>query len=117
MGDASDQISQNPCEQGVGSEFIITGKGGLPPNVNEALNSESAQVDLVEPLPQPLSYKERGAIVEANGIPTENPTSEAVPAMGWVFNEKGEVTLTAYDPTNTGRQRSQQKPTNSCSAP
>ena len=51
VGDASDQISQNPCEQGAGSEFTITGKGGLPPTVSESVNSESAKVSLIEPLP------------------------------------------------------------------
>ena len=138
VGDPSDQISQNPCQQGAGSEFIITGKGGLPPNPNENLNSDAVQVDLVEPLPQPLSlgqrslasyadarsdrsYKERGARVGANAIhPTnitpEDSTSEVVPAMGWVFNNKGEVTLTAYNPTNTGIQRSRQENHNTCSS-
>ena len=37
VGDASDQISQNPCQQGVGSQFIVTGKGCLPPNPTETL--------------------------------------------------------------------------------
>ena len=112
VGDVSDQISQNPCEQGVGSEFIVTGKGGLPPNVIEAINSEEIQVGLVEAVP---SQQKK---VEVNGISIDNPPiSEAVPAQGWVFNEKGEVTLTAYNPTNTGVQRSQPTPINSCSAP
>ncbi len=48
--DATDQISQNICEQGRGSEFIITGKGGLPPNPHETLNSDEEQVGLVEPV-------------------------------------------------------------------
>lgn len=29
-----------------------------------------------------------------------------IPATGWVFNDKGQVILTAYDPTNIGSQRS-----------
>jgi filamentous hemagglutinin family protein len=118
VGDASDQISQNPCEQGVGSEFIITGKGGLPPSVNESLNSESAQVGLIEAVPS------QQQTVGANGIrpnpkdihPNLAATSEAVPAQGWVFNDKGEVTLTAYKTTNTGRQSFPKTPMNSCSA-
>ncbi|NJP22583.1 MAG: S-layer family protein [Hydrococcus sp. CRU_1_1] len=67
VGDASDQISQNPCEKGVGSEFIITGKGGFPSNPNETLNSDEVRVGLVEPLPQPLSYEERGEKRERRG--------------------------------------------------
>ena len=110
VGDASDQISQNPCEQGVGSEFIVTGKGGLPPNVNEALNSEEARVSLIEAIP---SQQQK---VEANGIPIENSTPEAVPAQGWVFNEKGEVTLTAYSTSNNEIQRSGKQLHNTCSS-
>jgi large exoprotein involved in heme utilization and adhesion len=107
----SDQISQNPCEQGVGSEFIITGKGGLPPNVNESLNSESAQVGLIETVPS------QQQIVGENDIHS-NPaaTSEPVPAQGWVFNDKGEVTLTAYSTSGNKIQRSQQQHHNACSS-
>ena len=111
--DPSDQISQNPCEQGVGSEFIITGKGGLPANPNENFNSDRIRVGLVEPVPsgQPL----------ANGIrPTnmtpETSTPKAVPAMGWIFNDRGEVTLTAYPTTGTEIQRSPQQLSSACSA-
>ena len=94
VGDATDQISQNPCQQGVGSEFIITGKGGLPPNINQSLNSESAQIGLIEPVPS----KSQRADEQTSGgeIQIDNPTTEAVPAMGWIFNDRGEVTLTAY---------------------
>ena len=111
--DPSDQISQNPCEQGVGSEFIITGKGGFPANPNEILNSDGVRVGLVEPVPSEQTVGAQG--LRPTSI-TPETTSEAVPAMGWVFNDKGEVTLTAYDPTNSGVQRPQQAPTNSCSA-
>jgi large exoprotein involved in heme utilization and adhesion len=111
VGDVSDQISQNPCEQGVGSEFIITGKGGLPPNVNESLNSESAQVGLIETVPS------QQQIVGENDIHS-NPaaTSEPVPAQGWVFNDKGEVTLTAYSTSANKIQRSKQQHHNACSS-
>jgi filamentous hemagglutinin family protein len=123
VGDASDQISQNPCEKGVGSEFIITGKGGFPANPHETLNSDEVRVDLVEPLPQPLSYEERGEKRgdEATGKQREEDnhkstvSEQLVPAMGWVFNDKGQVTLTAYNPTGNGQQRFQPTKT-SCSA-
>ena len=116
VGDASDQISQNPCEQGVGSEFIITGKGGLPANPNETLNSNRVRVDLVEPVPsiQEDGDRERQE-EEIRDINPENSTSEAVPAMGWIFNDKGEVMLTSYKTTDTGIERSPQPISNSCS--
>jgi filamentous hemagglutinin family protein len=118
VGDASDQISQNPCQRGVGSEFIVTGKGGLPPTVNESLNSESAQVGLIETVTsQPQTVGANGIRPNPNKIrPNPSTTSEALPAQGWVFNDKGEVTLTAYKTTNTGRQSLPQTPINSCSA-
>ncbi|MDJ0597077.1 MAG: filamentous hemagglutinin N-terminal domain-containing protein, partial [Pleurocapsa sp. MO_226.B13] len=122
VGDASDRISQNPCEQGIGSEFIITGKGGLPPNPNETLNSDGVRVDLIEPFSKgKLENDERGRRGEENrlgasDIPPENSTQKAVPAMGWVFNDRGEVTLTAYATTDTAIQRSGQHHHNTCSS-
>ena len=109
MGDASDQISQNPCQQGVGSEFKITGKGGLPPTVSEALNSEETQVGLIEAVP---SQVQKG---DANNISADNSALEATPAMGWVFNDRGEVTLTAHQTTDTEIKRSDQHTSSSCS--
>ena len=33
--DISSLINQNPCRQGQNSQFTITGKGGLPPNLTD----------------------------------------------------------------------------------
>jgi filamentous hemagglutinin family protein len=125
VGDASDQISQNPCQRGVGSEFIVTGKGGLPPNVNESLNSESAQVGLIETVTSPPQAvggngdKPDGMAKSTTAAQTLRPnpsTTEAVPAQGWVFNDKGEVTLTAYSTSGNKIQRSGQQQPSSCSS-
>ena len=102
VGDATDQISQNPCQQGVGSQFIVTGKGGLPPNPTENLESDRITVGLVEPLPREGETERQG---EERG---EDIAAARVPAMGWVFNDKGEVTLTAYSNTDAERERSPQ---------
>ena len=110
VSDATDQISQNPCQQGIGSEFIVTGKGGLPRNPADSLNSNETQVGLVEPLEQ----TGQGGDKETRGQ-GENVVTEAVPAMGWVFNNRGEVTLTAYSNTDTERERSSQGKFSSCS--
>ena len=91
VGDVSDQIAQNPCEQGVGSEFFITGKGGLRPNPHETLSSDRVPVTLVEPV---LSKQGDGE----TGSP-ETSTPEAVPAQGWIFTDTGEVMLTSYIPS------------------
>ncbi len=34
-----------------------------------------------------------------------------IPAQGWVFNERGEVILVAYDPTVTNSRRLKENPT------
>ena len=113
VGDATDQISQNPCEQGVGSEFIITGKGGLASNPNETLSRDEVRVGLVEPVA--LGQGSEISVGE-NNIRPENSIAEAVPAMGWIFNDKGEVTLTAYSTSDTENSRSgQQQRHNACS--
>ena len=101
VGDASDQISQNPCQQGIGSQFIVTGKGGLPPNPTETLESDRITVDLVEPLLREGDEETK----EQAGKLEEDSVTETVPAMGWIFNDKGEVTLTAYSNTDTERER------------
>ena len=116
VGDASDRLSQNPCQQGVGSEFIVTGKGGLPPNVNESVNSESARVGLIEPIETKRDNEEtRRLAEEETGRQEENSDRANIPAQGWVFNDKGEVTLTAYKTTDTETERSSQKVPHSCS--
>jgi filamentous hemagglutinin family protein len=101
-------IAQNPCERGKGSAFAVTGRGGLPSNPSEPLSSEAVRVGLVEPAP----IGEQGSRgIEEQGSQRTVANSKSrianpvVPAMGWVFNNKGEVVLTAYNPTSTGSQR------------
>ncbi|MFS0518188.1 filamentous hemagglutinin N-terminal domain-containing protein [Nostoc sp. UIC 10607] len=104
--DSTEQIAQNPCQRGVGSKFIITGRGGLPSSPNQATSSDAVQVDLVEP-----ALGESRGVGEQRRRGTEEKTKSSVskpivPAQGWIFDKNGEVTLTAYDPTGTGSQRS-----------
>ena len=73
------------------SSFVITGRGGLPPNPKETLTLDAVQVDWVTLKPE----------VEQNSKTNiaPNPTSPAptpiVEATGWAFGPKGEVLLTA----------------------
>ena len=106
--DASNQISQNPCEQGVGSEFLVTGKGGLLSNPNETLNSNRVKVGLAQPVPS------QQQTTESNNTNLDS-ISEPVPAQGWVFSD-GTVTLTAHSTTDTPARRSQQKQHTTCSS-
>jgi large exoprotein involved in heme utilization and adhesion len=110
--DPSDQIAQNPCQKGSGSSFIITGRGGLPSSPNNNFSSDNIRVDLL----QPVGSSSNSQSVTINQ-PTNQPTSkQIIPAQGWVFNKKGEVVLTAYDPTVSASQRSSNGAA-SCPAP
>ena len=79
------------------SEFIVTGRGGLPPNPKQALSSDAIEVDWVTLNPG----------VENRSSPTvsTNPTAPEpepiVEAQGWVIGDNGEVVLTATAPTVT----------------
>ncbi|MBD2434025.1 MULTISPECIES: filamentous hemagglutinin N-terminal domain-containing protein [Fischerella] len=100
LTDPGDQIAQNPCQKGTGSAFIITGRGGLPSSPNENFSSDNVRVDLAQPV---TSSSSQTATI--NQPKTSATTKQIVPAQGWIFNEKGEVVLTAYDVTSRDFQR------------
>jgi len=101
--DAKKQVAQNPCQQGVGSEFIATGRGGLPPNPTDDLTSSAVRVDLTKPV---ASKTTNTIAIQPKSTPTAR---KIVPAQGWIFNSKGQVVLTAYDPNKVGVQRTAHK--------
>jgi large exoprotein involved in heme utilization and adhesion len=104
--DASQLISQR-CLSGDEStanresEFIITGRGGLPPSPNETLKGEAV-------LPAEWVTIDGSATENNSNITTkkesETPTvnlPEIVRASGWVRNANGKITLVANNnPTN-----------------
>ncbi|MBD2606676.1 filamentous hemagglutinin N-terminal domain-containing protein [Scytonema hofmannii FACHB-248] len=96
--DTKQKIAQSPCRQGIGNEFVVTGRGGLPTSPNQALSSNNVRVDLLQPVAS------SGNSPSATIKPATTVTARRVPAQGWIFNDKGQVVLTAYDPTNTGSQ-------------
>ena len=79
------------------SSFIITGRGGLPPNPGEALNADAVQVDLITLNPNIDNHKSPSVSTNL----TNSTPEPIVEATGWVFNAKGEVVLTADAPTTT----------------
>jgi filamentous hemagglutinin family protein len=111
-------IAANPCVQGADNEFTVTGKGGVPPNPNDALSSESAPFPWVETEGSRREVEGRREEVEGNKpsaavIPdregrnhseglgsnkeAENSTAAVVPARGWMRNHRGEVMLVGYN--------------------
>ncbi|MGJ5676493.1 MAG: filamentous hemagglutinin N-terminal domain-containing protein [Nostochopsis sp.] len=109
--DPSSQIAQNPCQKGSGSSFVISGRGGIPSSPSDSFNSDNVRVDLLQPI---TGSNPQNVTINPPKIPTA--TKQIIPAQGWIFNEKGEVVLTAYDPTTSGSHRSN-KATASCPAP
>ncbi|KAB8333024.1 filamentous hemagglutinin N-terminal domain-containing protein [Scytonema tolypothrichoides VB-61278] len=110
--DPAQQIAQNVCTKGFGSSFTITGRGGFSSDPTKILSSDNVRVDLVKPVPSTVS-----STSTTQKQPSQKPpVKEIIPARGWIYNEKGEVLLVAYDPTKTGPQRKQPAPASSCAA-
>ncbi|MDZ8091012.1 MAG: filamentous hemagglutinin N-terminal domain-containing protein [Nostoc sp. DedQUE05] len=79
------------------SSFTITGRGGLPPNPGEALNTDAVQVDLVSLNPN-SDNRDRSFVPSKIATPAPEPIIEAT---NLALNQKGEVVLTANLPTTT----------------
>lgn len=83
-----------PAERKQGqSEFIITGRGGLPPRPSEPLSSEAL-----------LSFESspsQATKISGAEITTKPNQAQQLPAVarGWYVNSKGAVILTAATPT------------------
>jgi filamentous hemagglutinin family protein len=97
--DASNRIVQN-CDRprqvanqpDKSSEFIITGRGGLPPKLGETVSEDGALVGLVSPV-------NASSNPDLSATPTvKTQSQEVVEAQGWVVNSQGEVFLTAQIP-------------------
>jgi len=100
--DPNTLVAQNACKRGTASQLTQTGRGGLPPTTSENLNSQAIQGSLIDPAPSSVSQTQKQAIASENVPLAQN---QITPAQGWIFNQKGEVMLVAYDPTVTGSQR------------
>ncbi|MBW4501716.1 MAG: S-layer family protein [Scytonema hyalinum WJT4-NPBG1] len=75
------------------SEFIVSGRGGLPPSPYEPLSTDVVWSDTRSPATTTRQDREQ--------TPTAKPASKPeavaiVPATGWVFNAKGQVTLISH---------------------
>ncbi len=81
------------------SSFIITGRGGLPPNPKDILTPDSVEVDWVTLNPN-IDNRNSPSVTKNPTKPTPEPIVEAT---GWVFNAKGQVVFTADAPTTTPR--------------
>lgn len=88
--DANQLINQSFCRAAGGSEFTVTGRGGLPESPSDSLNNPALWEDWrLEP--ESVRAAEPGAVV--------NVSSEASPrlvqAQGWFKTAAGQVVLTS----------------------
>ena len=97
--DASGLIAQGCGAGGTQgqSEFIVTGRGGLPPNPSDTINSDAVWIDLDSTT---QLAENRPNSIEATQ-PTNSMPEQLVEATGWAINDKGQVVLTASVPTAT----------------
>ncbi|MEG3929616.1 S-layer family protein, partial [Microcoleus sp. T3_D1] len=100
-------IAANPCIEGAENEFTVTGRGGLPPSPNEVLSSAGEPFPWVEPA---VGGSQQ---VEGQRVSREIRPTEIMPAQGWVMDDRGQVTLVAYNSGGGGSIRSP-KPTGVC---
>ena len=101
--DASQRLIASGCPAGdgiTGNSFTVTGRGGLPPSPDEPLTSDVVWTDTRLPATTTHHYSSKK--------PSAKPPSKSkakpvviVPATGWVFNGKGEVTLISTAPNAT----------------
>ena len=71
-----------------GNNFTVTGRGGLPTNPYEPLSSDAIWSDTRLPLTTNHQHQRKKHAAKVKPQPIA-----IVPATGWVFNDKGEVTL------------------------
>jgi len=91
------------------SNFVVTGRGGVPPSPNETLRSARVLVDLGSneirtqhsAIPTPEGVVSINPKLRLAGASFSNPSAPLVEATGWVRGSKGEVILTAQSPTLT----------------
>ncbi len=76
-----------------GSEFVITGRGGLPPTPKEAFRGDVALVDLGKPI-QAEAIQAK-VVAPTNNNENHPESTELVEAQGWIIGFDGEVILTA----------------------
>ncbi|MCL1471524.1 beta strand repeat-containing protein [Argonema antarcticum] len=97
--DVEGLVAKNVCtrrEEG-GSSFVVTGRGGLPPNPNDPLTNEIVAVSWARP--DRANSKLRGG-GRGRSEPQIN-NYQIVEAQGWIVAADGTIILTAKAPTAT----------------
>ncbi len=81
------------------SDFVVLGRGGLPPSPQESLEQDAFQVGLVTldtPSPLPPNHHNQATQNRSTVLSSSSPSSQKVSeAQGWTINPAGQVILSA----------------------
>ena len=107
--DVAGLVDRDVCANaGAGSEFVVTGRGGLPPNPNEPLTTDTVWRDerfLVSDSYPTETGHEREPISREEGKHNyqENASRDQpfVEAQGWIVSSEGDIILVAVPPKGT----------------
>jgi filamentous hemagglutinin family protein len=101
--DVSGLIGQDFCRVvGKNSEFVVTGRGGLPVSPNETLRANAPWEDLrLVDESEPTAFKLPPAARSEQPKTKDNQPERIVEAQGWITSSNGNVLLTAKPVTVT----------------
>lgn len=99
--DATSTIGHTPCAQGVGSEFVDRGRGGLPPIPSEALPGEWTSVGLIDFPPNGQSRTREDLEIQSPETVAQPRVRALVEAQGWFVDVWGRAILTTQPSTLT----------------
>jgi filamentous hemagglutinin family protein len=75
------------------SEFIVAGRGGIPPSPTQPLQDDSALAEWITLKPNGAQARSLSVPAAVTSIP--EPEEVIVEAQGWVVNDRGKIVLTA----------------------
>ena len=94
----------------VQSEFVVVGRGGLPPGPSDIHGSDNTQVDLVTITPEAGQEgraegqpRDRDEVTASRSVSLSS-RSAIVEAQGWMRNEQGQVVLIAEEHSSSTSQ-------------
>ncbi|MEQ9001122.1 MAG: S-layer family protein [Coleofasciculus sp. B1-GNL1-01] len=100
--DVTRLVSQNLCFATQDSEFIITGRGGLPLSPDEVLPPDTVVEDLGTLVSHPgTSAHPDAETMENLSVSNTQPPKQIIEAQGWIKTPDGQIILVAeVPPTN-----------------
>lgn len=94
------------CSGNEGNQFVITGRGGLPPSPNDALTSEPTVMNWInlvetrlgEAMPKAIGASLQGSGTSLRGTVKTTPNPPIQEAQGWIVRADGVIELVTNPP-------------------